>query len=83
MFTILAFLEYEHGIFHAKGGLGSISQRMSEIASELGVEIKLNTEVEELIFDNKTVVGVKTNNGDYMAKKVILNADFLLTLCQH
>ena len=76
LFTILAFLEYEHGIFHAKGGLGSITNRMSEIAIELGVDIKLETEVEELIFDNKTVVGVKTNNGEYRAKKVVLNADF-------
>ena len=49
---------------------------MSEIAIELGVDIKLETEVEELIFDNKTVVGVKTNNGEYRAKKVVLNADF-------
>ena len=76
LFTILAFLEYEHGIFHAKGGLGSITNRMSEIAIELGVDIKLETEVEELVFDNKTVVGVKTNNGEYRAKKVVLNADF-------
>ena len=76
LFTILAFLEYEHGIFHAEGGLGSITKRMSEIAIELGVDIKLETEVEELIFDNKTVVGVKTNEREYRAKKVVLNADF-------
>jgi phytoene desaturase len=42
----------------------------------MGAEIKLNTEVNELIYDGKTVVGVKTNNGEYRAEKIILNADF-------
>ena len=43
LFTILAFLEYEHGIFHAKGGLGSITTRMGEIAKEMGVQFELET----------------------------------------
>ena len=43
LFTILAFLEYEHGIFHAKGGLGSITARMGEIAENMCVKIHLNT----------------------------------------
>jgi phytoene desaturase len=76
LFTILAFLEYEYGIFHAKGGLGSITKKMADIAIEMGVEIKLNTEVKELIYDGKTVIGVKTDEGEYRAKKTILNADF-------
>ena len=46
LFTILAFLEYEHGIFHAKGGLGNITNRMAEIATDLGVDIRLETSVE-------------------------------------
>ena len=31
LFTILAFLEYEYGIFHPMGGLGSVPVRMAEI----------------------------------------------------
>ena len=76
LFTILAFLEYEHGIFHAKGGLGSITQRMADIARDLGVEIRLNTPVEELILDGKKVVGVKTRDGEVLCDKVVMNADF-------
>ena len=76
LFTILAFLEYEHGIFHAKGGLGSITKRMAEIAIELGVDIRLETSVEELLLDGKKVIGVKTNHGDILCDKVVMNADF-------
>ena len=53
LFTMLAFLEYEHGIFHAKGGLGSITVKMAEIAEEMGVDIRLSNEVDELIFEGK------------------------------
>ena len=76
LFTILAFLEYEHGIFHAKGGLGSITARMGEIAREMGVMFELETEVDEVILEGKTVKGLRTKNVDYMAEKVIMNADF-------
>ena len=76
LFTILAFLEYEHGIFHAKGGLGSITARMGEIAKEMGVRFELETEVEEVMIEGKTIQGLRTKNVDYLAEKVIMNADF-------
>ena len=76
LFTILAFLEYEHGIFHAKGGLGSITARMGEIAEEMGVEIRLSTPVKSLIYEGKTVTGVRIDGAELMADKVVVNADF-------
>jgi phytoene dehydrogenase-like protein len=76
LFTILAFLEYEHGIFHAKGGLGSITARMGEIAEEMGVKIHLNTPVKSLIYEGKTVTGVRIEGKEMFADKVVVNADF-------
>lgn len=76
LFTILAFLEYEYGIFHPTGGLGSVPVRMAEIAEEMGVEFRLGEAVEEVIMDGKTAVGVRTENGVLMADRVIVNADF-------
>ena len=76
LFTILAFLEYEHGIFHAKGGLGSITARMAEIAEEMGVKIHLNTPVKSLIYEGKTVTGVRIEGKEMLADKVVVNADF-------
>jgi phytoene desaturase len=51
LFTILSFLELEYGIYHAKGGLGTVTERMGVLAEELGVEICLNEPVEECIFE--------------------------------
>lgn len=76
LFTILAYLEYEYGIFHPKGGLGKITEKMAEIAIEMGVEICLSEPVEELIFEGKKVIGARTSKSDYMADCVVMNADF-------
>ena len=76
LFTILAFLEYEYGIFHPTGGLGSVPVRMAEIAKEMGVQFRLGEAVEEVIMDGKTAVGVRTEKGTLMADRVIVNADF-------
>ena len=76
LFTILAYLEYEYGVFHAEGGLGTITERMGEIARELGVKIHLNEPVEEFLFEGKTVVGAKTAKGTYHADRFVMNVDF-------
>lgn len=76
LFTILSFLEYEHGIFHAKGGLGSITARMGEIAREMGVDIRCDTPVKSLIYEGKTVTGVRIEGKEIHADKVVVNADF-------
>ena len=76
LFTMLAFLEYEYGIFHPLGGLGSVSERMSEIAKDLGVTFRMGEAVESVIMDGKTIKGVTTSNGDFLADKVVMNADF-------
>ena len=76
LFTMLAFLEYEYGIFHPIGGLGSVSERMASIAKDLGVTFRMNEAVESVIMDGKTIKGVKTSNGEFFADRVIMNADF-------
>ena len=76
LFTILAYLEYEHGVFHTEGGLGMITQKMGQIARDLGVEIRLNEPVREFIFDGKKVIGARTDEGTYSAEKFVMNVDF-------
>ena len=33
LFTILSFLEYEHGVYHPIGGCGAVSEAMAAVAS--------------------------------------------------
>ena len=48
LFTILSFLEHEHGIFHPMGGCGAVSEAMARLARRMGVEIRLDTPAERV-----------------------------------
>jgi phytoene desaturase len=76
LFTILAFMEYEYGVFHPRGGCGAVMTAMARIATELGVKIKTGEPVEEILFEGRRAVGVRTRGGDYRADALVLNADF-------
>ena len=76
LFSILSFLEYEHGIWHPTGGCNAISTNMARVAQELGVKIRLNTPVEEILFEGRRAVGVRTAQGEQRADAVMVNADF-------
>ena len=76
LFSILSFLEYEHGIWHPIGGCNALSRNMARVAQELGVKIQLNTAVEEILFQGRRAVGVRTAQGEQRADSVMVNADF-------
>jgi phytoene desaturase len=48
LFSILSFLEYEYGVFHPYGGCGRVSERMAEIAEEMGCDIRISEPVRKL-----------------------------------
>ena len=76
LFTILSFLEYEHGIYHPKGGCGAVSNAMARAATQLDAQIHLEEPVEEILFEGKRAVGVRTNKGTYKCDALVVNADF-------
>lgn len=76
LFSILSFLEYEHGVYHPIGGCNALTVGMARIAGELGVKIRLNEPVDEILFEGRRTVGVRTAQGEYRAEAVVINADF-------
>ena len=76
LFSILSFLEYEHGVWHPIGGCAAITAAMARVAERLGVEIQLNEPVEEILFAGRKAVGVRTQSGTHHADAVVVNADF-------
>ncbi len=76
LFSILSFLEYEYGVFHPLGGCGQVSERMAEVAKEMGCEIRTDEAVESLEFKGKRVTAVVTSQGRYEADALVINADF-------
>jgi phytoene desaturase len=76
LFSILSFLEYEHGVWHPLGGCSRVSERMAEIAETMGVTIRLSEPVTSVEMNGRRVTGLRTENGSYEADAFMINADF-------
>jgi phytoene desaturase len=76
LFSILSFLEYEFGVWHPLGGCSRVSERMAEIAEEMGVTIRLGEPVTSVDMENQRVTAVRTERGRYEADAFVVNADF-------
>ncbi len=76
LFSILSFLEYEHGVFHPTGGCGAVTTAMARLCREMGVEILLDEPVKELLVENGEARGIRTGKRTLKADSVVVNADF-------
>jgi phytoene desaturase len=76
LFTILSFLEYEHGVYHPRGGCGGVMESMAAAAEEAGVTIRTGEDVTKLHFEGRRIVAVETDAGVYSCDAVVINADF-------
>ncbi len=76
LFSILSFLEYEYGVFHPIGGCAAVTAAMARVAERLGVEIRTDSPVEEVLFEGRRAIGVRTPAGVEKAGAIVVNADF-------
>ncbi len=76
----IAFIEATFGAWHIKGGIGKLAIALEQRNLDLGVSIRTNTEVEQIITDNRKVTGIKLTGGETIAVDLVVsNADAGLT----
>ena len=73
--NIIPHLEYNMGAYFPKGGMISITKALHQLAIDIGVEFKLNCNVEDINVDSKKITGVTFNNSTIKADIVVSNAD--------
>lgn len=77
LFSILSYIEYKYGIYHVQGGLCRISEAMAQVFGEHGGKIRLNTAVDELLFDGDRITGAKLQGGERIeCDDAVMNADY-------
>ena len=76
LFTILSFLEYEHGVFHPVGGCGAVSEAMARVARKMGVEIRLGAAADEVVYRDGRAVAVASGGETHPVSAVVVNGDF-------
>ncbi len=62
IYTLIAFLEREHGVWFAKGGTGQIVHAMVRLIETLGGRMRLETNVSEIVVDKARARGVRISN---------------------
>ena len=76
LFSILSFLEYEHGVWHPMGGCGALSEAMAKVARSMGVRILTGHEVSGLEFQGKRVKAAIAGGERFACDSMLVNADF-------
>ena len=78
-FALIPFVEFGLGAWYVRGGMYEIPRALERLAKVLGVKFKKNAEVEKIVVENKTAVGVKVNGETVPADLVVANSDAIET----
>ena len=77
IYTLIAFLERQHGVWFAMGGTGAIVRSMVELVRELGGEVRLGEQVDEILVEDGRARGVRVRRADGDA--AVLRADVVVS----
>jgi len=76
IYLLIHWLERKWGVHFAMGGTTSVVNALVQLLLELGVEVRLNTPVEEIVVEHGRAVAVTTADGSRLpADLVVSNAD--------
>jgi phytoene desaturase len=79
-FALIPYVEFGLGAWYVRGGMYEIPKALAKLARELNVEIKTSVEVEKILVENKTAIGVRLRNGEELKSDfVIANSDAVET----
>ncbi len=78
-FALIPYVEFGLGAWYARGGMYEIPRALERLANELGVKIFTSAEVEKIVVENKTAVGVRVDGETIGADFVVANSDAVET----
>jgi len=76
IYTLMNYADFSLGTWYPQGGMYSVILGFEKLAKELGVKIKTNTTVDQIVCENKKVVGVKIDGGIIKSDYVVGSADY-------
>lgn len=75
-FNVIAYIELAEGGWYVRGGMYALAGALLRLAEELGVTVRTNAAVEEVLLDGRAARGVRLAGGETIAaRQVIINAD--------
>ena len=75
-YTMIPMLQFLYGIWFIKGGMYTMTKSMEQLFLELGGTVHYNTDITEILIENKRAFGIRTENEEIKSDFVVCNADF-------
>lgn len=85
IYALIHHLEKKWGVWFAMGGTGALVQALARLLEDIGGEMRLSTEVRELVIDDRSgrATGVRLADGTVLpADAVVSNGDVATTYMQ-
>jgi phytoene desaturase len=80
IYALIHALERQWGVFFPEGGTGALIRGMLRLFQELGGEVRMNAEVDEILVERGGVSAVRLKDGETLpCHKVVSNADVVHT----
>jgi phytoene desaturase len=76
LYSLMNYADLALGTWYPKGGMHQIVRGMVALAEELGVGMKYNQEVQEIVVEQGRATGVRTATGFVAADAVVAGADY-------
>lgn len=73
LMNLLPHIQAEYGLWYVKGGMYGMAQAMERLAIELGVNIRLNSEVTQIEQQNQRATAVKLKDGSVLAADIVVS----------
>lgn len=78
-YNFMNYADFGLGTFHPKSGMYSVVDGMVTLATELGVQIRTNQNVEKINVENKKAVGITVDGIEISADVILSGADYYHT----
>lgn len=80
VYSLLPYTEIDEGIWYPRGGMNKIAEGLARLAAELGVEVRLNSDVRSIAVSGRRALGVTVSDDTFVpANVVVSNADLPYT----
>ena len=76
IYALIHYLERKWGVYFCMGGTGKLVAELEALMRRQGIDIRLDTDIEEILVQGERVVGVRTQDGtEIHADRIICNGD--------
>ena len=78
----LPTIQFRYDLWYVDGGLYGIALGLQRLMDELGVTVKLNSEVTEVRKDDRRVTGIVTKDGQFHAADIVVSNMEVIPACE-